>query len=72
MTLTAVPDSGRAFAGWSDFGCLATSTTCSLVIRTGTRYVAARFSPVTLQLFVPGEHPFGLILVTPKPLKPAR
>jgi Divergent InlB B-repeat domain len=68
VTLTAVPDDGHTFAGWSDFGCAAKSTTCQLVIRSGTRYVAARFSPVTLQLFVPGEHPFGLISVSPKPL----
>jgi Divergent InlB B-repeat domain len=68
VTLSAVPDQGHSFAGWSDFGCAARSTTCMLTIRSGTRYVAARFSPVTLQLFVPGEHPFGLISVTPKPL----
>jgi hypothetical protein len=68
VTLTAVPDQGHTFAGWSDFGCAVRSTTCSLVIRTGTRYVAARFSPVTLQLFVPEDHPFGLISVTPTPL----
>jgi List-Bact-rpt repeat protein len=70
VTLTAVPDDGHTFVGWSDFGCSAKSTTCSLVIRAGTRYVAARFTPVTLQLFVPGEHPFGLIKVTPNPLSP--
>lgn len=68
VTLTAVPDQDNTFVGWSDFGCSAKSTTCSLVIRTGTRYVAARFSPVTLQLFIPAEHPFGQIKVTPNPL----
>ena len=69
VTLTAVPDDGRAFAGWSDFGCSAKSTTCQLVIRSGApRYVAARFSPVTVRLFIPEDHPFGLISVSPKPL----
>jgi hypothetical protein len=69
VTLTATPDSGHSFAGWSDFGCAARSTRCTLIIRTGTRYVAARFSPVSLQLSVPGDHPFGLISVSPRPLR---
>jgi hypothetical protein len=70
VTLTAVPDAGHTFVGWSDFGCSARSTTCSLVIRSGApRYVAARFSPVEVSLLVPEDHPFGLISVSPKPLE---
>ena len=41
VTLTAKPDSGHSFAGWSDFGCAARSTSCTLIIRTGKRYVGA-------------------------------
>jgi Divergent InlB B-repeat domain len=71
VTLTAKPDTGHSFAGWSDFGCAATSTSCTLIIRTGTRYVGARFSPVSLQLNVNelDDHPFGLISVSPEPLR---
>jgi hypothetical protein len=69
VTLTAVPDDGHTFVGWSDFGCSAKSTTCQLVIRSGApRYVAARFNPVTVHLFIPEDHPFGLISVSPRPL----
>ncbi len=72
VTLTATPDSGHSFAGWSDFGCNARSTSCTLIIRTGTRYVGARFSPVSLQVSVNelDDHPFGLISVSPEPLGP--
>lgn len=79
VTLEAVPDSGHFFAGWSDFGCRNSSTRCTLNLTPGTRYVSARFGPVTLRLFVnespPDDcpaclHPFGLISVTSQPSKP--
>jgi hypothetical protein len=77
VMLEAVPDKGRTFAGWSDFACGNTSTRCTLNLTPGTRYVSARFSPVTLRLFVnemppdpADEHPYGLISVKPKPSKP--
>jgi len=71
VTLEAVPDKGRSFAGWSDFGCKQTSTRCTLKLTPGTRNVSAWFSPVTLRLFLnepnPGQRPFGLISADPKP-----
>jgi hypothetical protein len=76
VTLEAVPDKGRTFAGWSDFACRATSTRCTLTLRPGTRYVSAQFGPVTLRLFVnespdSGDEPlYGRITVSPRSTKP--
>lgn len=67
VTLTAVPDEGHTFVGWSDFACSNKSKQCTLKLAPGTRYVAARFSPVTLTLFTSGD--FGVVSVNPKPLK---
>ena len=67
ITLMAVPDAGHSFVGWSDFACSNKSKQCTLKLAPGTRYVAARFSPVTLTLFTTGE--FGAVSVKPKPLK---
>jgi len=70
VTLEAVPDKDRSFAGWSDFGCKQTSRRCTLNLTPGTRAVSAWFDPVSVRLFVPGDHPFGLTSVSPKPTKP--
>ena len=78
VTLEAVPDTDHSFAGWSDFGCRNSSTRCTLNLTPGTRYVSARFSPVTLKVSAnesPTDdcpeclHPFGLISVKPAPSK---
>jgi hypothetical protein len=69
VTLEAVPDNGHSFVGWSDFACRAGSKRCTLNLSTGTRYVAARFSPVTLKIDFNDEHPFGLVKVKPSPSK---
>lgn len=66
VTLTAVPDPDHTFVGWSDFACSNKSKKCTLTLAPGTRYVAARFSPVTLKLHTSGE--FGEVSVKPKPL----
>jgi hypothetical protein len=65
VTLTAVPDKGHSFVGWSDFACSSKSTRCTLTLAGGARYVTARFSPVTLTVY--GTDEFGLISVKPKP-----
>lgn len=75
VTLEAVPDNGRTFAGWSDFACRKTSRRCTLNLTPGTRYVSAQFSPVRLQLYIgqrdpPGDQPYGRISIKPKPSKP--
>jgi Divergent InlB B-repeat domain len=77
VTLEAVPDTRRTFAGWSDFACRNASTRCTLNLRPGTRYVSAQFSPVTLRLFVnesppdPNDaRPYGVITVRPRSTKP--
>ncbi|MDQ3893323.1 MAG: hypothetical protein M3292_01455 [Actinomycetota bacterium] len=68
VTLEAVPDDGHSFAGWSDFECAMKSRSCTLTLAAGTRYVTARFSPVTLKISH-GEGNFGSITVRPKPRK---
>jgi hypothetical protein len=74
VTLEAVPDKGRTFKGWSDFGCRSASTRCTLNLTPGTRYVSAWFGPVAVRLFInetpPDDHPYGLISIKPKPSKP--
>jgi len=74
VTLEALPDKGRSFAGWSDFGCKKTARVCTLNLTPGTRDVSAWFSPVSVRLFInespPDAHPFGLISVKPKPSRP--
>jgi len=66
VTLKAVPDDGRSFAGWSDFGCRQSSRTCTITLRDSPRYVTANFSPVTLSIF---SGAFGRISLTPSPRK---
>lgn len=67
VTVTARPDSGARFAGWSDYTCRRRSRTCSLTM-SETRYITARFSPVTLTVTFPQGSlvsPFGDITVSP-------
>lgn len=66
VTLEAVPDDGHSFAGWSDFKCRRGSTTCTLTLGAGTRFVTARFSPVTLKI-THGDGDFGSITIRPRP-----
>jgi hypothetical protein len=66
VTLEAVPDDGHSFAGWSDFKCRRSSTSCMLTLAAGTRFVTARFSPVTLKI-THGDGDFGSITIRPKP-----
>jgi len=66
VTLEAVPDDGHSFAGWSDFKCRRSSTTCALTLAAGTRFVTARFSPVTLKI-THGDGDFGSITIRPRP-----
>jgi hypothetical protein len=61
VRVTAVPDPGARFVGWSDFACRASSTTCELTMH-GDQYITATFSPVFLTVS-PGA--FGDITVTP-------
>jgi hypothetical protein len=63
VTVTARPTGSARFIGWSDFACRDTSRTCKLTL-TGERYIAARFSPVTLTI---QGGAFGSVTVTPKP-----
>jgi hypothetical protein len=69
VTIDAVPDARHSLVGWSDFKCRNASTRCTLTLAAGTRYLTARFSPVTVRLSVPEDQPFGLITVRPKPRK---
>jgi len=69
VTVTAQPDSGASFKGWSDYKCAKTSLTCSLRM-SETRYITALFDPVTLTLTSPfpdatSPAPFGDITVSP-------
>ena len=66
VTLTAEPKPGHSFVGWSDFKCSRNSTSCTMTLAPGPRYVAARFSPVNLRIFQGG---FGRVTVTPSPLR---
>jgi hypothetical protein len=61
VTITAVPDPGARFAGWSDFNCSPASTVCTLPVR-GERFVTARFDPMSLTL---RRGAFGDVTVTP-------
>lgn len=61
VRVTAVPDPGARFVGWSDFACPASSMTCELTMD-GDQYITATFSPVFLTIS-PGT--FGDITATP-------
>jgi alpha-tubulin suppressor-like RCC1 family protein len=50
VTLTATPDSGSVFAGWSGGGCTGTGT-CAATVSADTG-VSARFDPITFPLTV--------------------
>ena len=67
VKLTAEPKAGHSFIGWSDFKCISKSASCTMQLAPGTRYVAARFSPVTLKIF---DGKFGRVTVTPQPSRP--
>jgi Divergent InlB B-repeat domain len=65
VTLTANPDAGGAhLVGWSDYGCAASSRTCTLTLAAGTRYITARFGPVKLTI---QGGAFGSVVVKPAP-----
>jgi hypothetical protein len=61
VTLTARPNAGATFKGWTDYACSNASRTCTLTMA-GERFIAARFDPVTLQVD-PGA--FGGVTVSP-------
>jgi hypothetical protein len=56
LTLTAIPDSGSTFSGWSGSGCTGSGSTCSVAV-TGDVSVAAEFTrkPVTLTIHRSGR-----------------
>lgn len=62
VTLTAHPDAGAGFAGWSDYRCLRKALSCTLTLAAGEHYITARFSPV--KLTIQGTA-FGRIVATP-------
>jgi hypothetical protein len=64
VTLTANPQPGARFVGWSDFACSNTSRSCTVSLAAGVRYVTARFSPVKLTVQA-GE--FGAVVVQASP-----
>jgi hypothetical protein len=61
VTVTAHPVGSGRFIGWSDYACSRSSTSCTLTMA-GERFIAARFSPVTLSID-PGA--FGPVVVYP-------
>lgn len=61
VTLTAHEDEGGRFIGWTDYGCSKSSPSCTLTLA-GERFIAARFTPVRLQVS-PGA--FGGVTVYP-------
>ena len=61
VTVTAVPDAGARFVGWSDYGCSSRSTSCRIRV-TGERSITATFDPVYLTI-QPGT--FGDTTVSP-------
>lgn len=71
VMLAATPNRKHSFTGWSDFKCPNTSPKCTLTLAAGTRYVTARFSPVTLKISR-GAGRFGPITVKPKPNRACR
>jgi Divergent InlB B-repeat domain len=62
VTLTANPNAGARFVGWSDYACPRTSRSCTVTLAPGERYVTARFSPVKLTV---QSGAFGAVVVTP-------
>ena len=60
VPLTARPDAGATFKGWTDYVCRNSSTSCTLTMR-GERFIAALFDPVRLQVS-PGA--FGGVTVS--------
>ena len=61
VTLTAQPDAGGRFLGWTDYACSNSSRTCTLTAA-GERFVAARFSPFRLRI---ESGAFGGVTVRP-------
>ena len=61
VTLTARPDAGATFKGWTDYACSNASRTCTLTMA-GERFIAARFDPVRLQIEAGA---FGGVTVSP-------
>jgi Divergent InlB B-repeat domain len=49
VRLTARPDAGATFKGWTDYACRNSSSSCTLTMR-GERFIAALFDPVRLQV----------------------
>lgn len=64
VTLIAQPDPGARFAGWGDYACSKSSTTCRLTLGAAVRYITARFTPYTLT--IQGSE-FGVVKVDPSP-----
>ncbi len=57
VTLTATPDAGYVFTGWSG-ACTGTSATCTVTMN-GTRLVGAAFNPQFYIVFPPVLDPIG-------------
>jgi hypothetical protein len=49
VTLTAAPDAGASFAGWSDPSCTGTGP-CTITLAAAERSVVATFSPLTVNV----------------------
>ncbi|HJR44525.1 MAG TPA: hypothetical protein VJ927_02875 [Actinomycetota bacterium] len=52
VTLTATPDQGMTFAGWSNGGCTGTTPTCQVTVNAANGVTATFNSPTTWQLTV--------------------
>jgi hypothetical protein len=61
VRLTARPDAGATFKGWTDYACRSSSRTCTLTVN-GDRFIAALFDPVRLRIDTGG---FGGVSIRP-------
>jgi Divergent InlB B-repeat domain len=52
VKLQAVPDDGKDFEGWGDFGCTLKNPTCTIMLGDGPHFVTAQFGPVSLTIDV--------------------